>query len=48
MECFLFRTIFIGLDDGLVTLLPSLWIGQDHFETDIGVRWQVSYQVAWC
>lgn len=48
LDCFLFRTVFIGLDDGLVALLPSLWVGQDHLETNIGVWWQVSYQVAWC
>lgn len=46
--CFVYRTIFISLYDGLVTLFPSLWVGQNHLETDIGVGWQVSHQVTWC
>lgn len=46
--CFVYRTIFISLYDGLVTLFSSLWIGQNHLQTDVGVRWQVSHEVAWC
>lgn len=42
------HTVFIRLYDGLVALFPSLRIGQNHLETDVGVGWQVSHQVAWC
>lgn len=41
-------TIFIGLYDGLIALFPSFWVGQDHFQADVGVGWQVSHQVSWC
>lgn len=41
-------TIFICLYDRLVTLFPSLWVGQNHLEADISVGWQVSHQVPWC
>lgn len=46
--CFVCPTIFIGLDDGLIALFLSFWVGEDHFQADIGVRWQVSHQVSWC
>lgn len=46
--CFVYPTILIGLYDGLIALFPSFWVGQDHFQADVGVRWQVSHQVPWC
>lgn len=46
--CFVDPTILIGLYDGLIALFPSFWVGQDHFQADVGVRWQVSHQVPWC
>lgn len=45
---YVYRTIFIGLYDGLITLFPSLWISENHFQADVGVGRQVPHQVAWC
>ena len=40
------RTILIRLDDGLITLLAPLGVGQDHLQAHVGVWWQVAHQVA--
>jgi len=47
-KSFVYRTIFISLNDGLVALFASLWIGQNHLQADVGVGRQVSHQVTWC
>lgn len=39
------HTIFISLNDRLLTLLPALWIGEDHLEADVCIRWQMVHNV---
>lgn len=36
------HTILICLNDGLIALFASFWIGQNHFQTDVSVGRQVS------
>lgn len=39
-------TILLRLDDGLVALLASLRVGEDHFQADVGVGRQVAHHVS--
>lgn len=46
MCVFVRLTVLLGLNDGLLAFFAPLWIGQDHFEADVGVGGQMVHHVS--